>query len=188
MTWCDSFTIFFSHCCRDIAGGCSHVPEQRLSSGWGGPVESGNMSPGDKVRPAKTHNILTCFLQAELKCRIHVTIIMAKIFLWKCLNSDFLDCLHSFHHQSESWDDYIRKFLNGTFWEYKQLAFFNSRLTCLCRCSESNYRNVPPTYWIARARKGVLLQDLTKGIHYIILLGVNSAIYINWYINIMWCN
>lgn len=55
---------------------------------------------------------------------IRITVIKVKMFLWKYFSSRNynLDCLHSFHHQSESWDDDIRKFLHCTICKYKQHA------------------------------------------------------------------
>lgn len=45
-----------------------HVPDQHFSLGRGGAVESGNLSPGTQVCPAKAHYILSnvcCFIQVS---------------------------------------------------------------------------------------------------------------------------
>lgn len=36
----------------------------------------------------------------------------------------FLDCLHSLHHEAESWDDHIRKFLRCSIDKYKLLTLW----------------------------------------------------------------
>lgn len=54
-----------------------HVPDQHFSLGRGGAVESGNLSPGTQVCPAKAHYILSnvCVSSKFQRCKLMVHIV-----------------------------------------------------------------------------------------------------------------
>lgn len=55
--WMTNLCFVWTAVLTSPGGCCHHVPEQHVSPGRGGAVESGNLPPGAQVCPAKTHHI-----------------------------------------------------------------------------------------------------------------------------------